>query len=394
MVCRKPSNKGKQRWEGIPEHPPLSTAKVRMNTLFCTNGKNPNTMSKRPVTNPYCQPSKSSDLLAERATFLHKIRSFFRDKGFLEVETPTLIPCADPSPHLDSFRTHYRTFSPSSETTGSGYPLFLRTSPEFAMKQLVSAGYENIFQICKFFRNGEISSQHNPEFTGLEWYASHCDYETLMDLTEEMCMSLWEQPTLTYQGHTVDLSQPWERLTVWQSIQRYADVQIPSNPQRSDLAQVCQALGLSVQEDDAWDDLFFKIFLTYVEPHLGMERPTFLMDYPIQLAALSRPKPNMPYIAERVELYIAGVELANGYSELIDPVEQKRRWLEEAEYRKNRGETNEFPLDAGLMTALESGMPECTGIAIGLDRLLMLQRNAASIQDVLPFPLKAIDPNQ
>lgn len=336
---------------------------------------------KRPVVNPHCQPSAPHDLIQHRAQFLHTIRQFFDQRGFLEVETPVLIPVADPSPHLDSFVSHYQVNGQAPR------PLFLRTSPEFAMKRLVALGYERLYQICKFFRNGEVSPMHNPEFTGLEWYATEADYDLLMTLTEEMILALTGSDTLTYQGETVDLKLPWERLSVNDAIERHTDLSLPQESRREDLADACRSLSLTVQEDDQWDDLFFKIFLTFVEPHMGKGRPTFLMDYPIQLAALARPKPGAPFLAERVELYIAGVELANGYSELIDPQEQERRWLEEGAYRRERGDALPYPPDPALINALAWGMPPTAGIALGLDRLLMLLRDAPSIDDVLPFPL-------
>ncbi len=335
-----------------------------------------------PVDNELCRPGESDDLLLFRHNMIAGVRGFFVQRGFLEVETPALIPSADPSPHLDSFVTHYR------DLEGRQCPLYLRTSPEFAMKRLVAAGYPKLFQVCKFFRNGEITTMHNPEFTGLEWYHTHTDYHTLMELTEGMVRALWPHPTLTYQGQTVDMASPWEQLTVHGAIERYANVTLPNDIQRSDLADACRNLGLSANPDDQWDDLFFKIFLTYVEPHLGRERPLFLKDYPVRMAALSRTKPDNPHVAERVELYIAGVELANGYSELIDPDEQRRRWEEEVKLRK----INENPfagnLDEGLLNALAWGMPPTAGIALGLDRLFMLFRDASTLQEVLPFPLQ------
>ncbi|MCB9643347.1 MAG: EF-P lysine aminoacylase GenX [Myxococcales bacterium] len=338
--------------------------------------------STRPfLTNPRCQPGKPHDLLRLRSLFLHTIRHFFTQHDFLEVETPILISYADPSPHLASFRTWYH-----HPYTEQKHRLFLQTSPEFAMKRLVAAGYPKIFQICKFFRDNEDSPLHNPEFTGLEWYETHADYDRLMEMTEAMCLALWPERKLRYQGKEYDLQTPWERLTVHQALERYAGIKLPEKIHYDDLAQACKQKGLTVTHDDAWDDLFFKLLITFVEPHLGMERPTFLLDYPTELAALARTKPGHPAIAERVELYIAGLELANGYSELIDPSEQKQRWEADAALRKERGDEDDFSVDPSFLAALEAGMPQTTGIAIGLDRLLMLYLDAASITEVLPFP--------
>ncbi|MEM1009120.1 MAG: amino acid--tRNA ligase-related protein, partial [Myxococcota bacterium] len=226
---------------------------------------------------------------------------------------------------------------------------------------------------------------HNPEFTGLEWYAIHADYHRLMERTEAMCLSLWPEQKLGYQGQLIDLSPPWPRYTVHQAFLEYANLHLPAYITRDDLVQACQQHQLSVHDDDLWDDLFFKLFLTLVEPHLGRERPIFLTEYPIQMAALARPKPQAPHVAERVELYIAGLELANGYSELTDPYEQRRRWEADAAI-KNQEYHRKYPIDPQFLAALEH-LPPCTGIAVGIDRLLMLHCDAASIQEVLPFPM-------
>lgn len=335
---------------------------------------------QRPILNECCRPGVSGDLLRVRSGFLRDVRDFFHQRDFLEVETPLLIPAPDPSPHLDSFRTRYTAMN-AQETE-----LFLHTSPEFAMKRMVALGYPRLFQICKFFRNGEISPHHNPEFTGLEWYLMGADYHSVMSLTEELVRSLWPEGVIHYQGNAFDISVPWERLTVFEAMNRYAEASLQPGCSYGELSAVCTQKGLSVAEDDTWDDLFFKIFLTYVEPELGKMRPTFLMDYPIEMAALARPKPDEPRLAERVELYIGGLELCNGYSELTDPEIQRSRWEEEWAYRRERGE--EVTPERGLLNALAWGMDECTGVAVGLDRLLMLKLDTTCIEDVLPFPMK------
>jgi lysyl-tRNA synthetase class 2 len=309
------------------------------------------------------------------------LRAFLDKEGFLEVETPLMVPCVDPSPHLTSFRLRYE------DLQGQQQPFFLHTSPEFAMKRMVAAGYPRLYQLCKFFRNGEISPLHNPEFTGLEWYATGFDYEEIMRVTEAMCQALWPSGELTWQGQTFSLRSPWKRMTVHESLEHYAGLSLSPDLPYEELEAACREKGLPLDGQDLWDDLFFKLFLTYVEPHLGMDGPLFLYDYPAPLAALSRNKPGAPHLAERVELYIGGLELANGYSELTDPVEQRRRWEEEVEMRQGQGETEPFQLDPGLLNALEWGMPDCTGVAVGIDRLMMLYCDAPTLQDVLAFPL-------
>jgi len=316
-----------------------------------------------------------------RAQFLRQIRHFFEERDFLEVETPLLIAQSDPSPHLDSFRTIYRG-------VGQEKALALHTSPEFAMKRLLALGYPRIFQICKFFRNGEVSTLHNPEFTGLEWYLAQADYHRLMEITEEMVLSLCPEEELIYQGQRIDLSLPWERLTVAEALERFVGFSWPAGFGRAELEEACRQVGLPLSDDDSFDDLFFKLYLTHIEPYLGLDRPTFFLDYPIEMAALARAKPDAPHLAERVELFIGGLELANGYSELNDPLEQRRRFEEEIAFRQQRGDQHLPQPDPGLLNALEWGMPPATGIAVGLDRLLMLLADASTLQDVLPFPFE------
>ena len=343
--------------------------------------------SSRFLPNPRCRPHAQNDLLHQRSSFLKTIRDFFHERGFLEVETPILLAYADPSLHLASFRTWYEM--PEGEAKRR---LFLRTSPEFAMKRLLAGGYPRIFQIGPFFRNAEDSPLHNPEFTGLEWYQADADYRLLMETTEAMCLALWPQGTLMYQGRRFDLTPPWERLSVHEAFARYAQITLPAEITRLDLLAACQQKGIEAQADEPWDDLFFRLFVTFVDPHLGQEKPTFLTDYPVELAALARAKPDAPHLAERVELYIAGLELANGYSELIDAEEQRRRWEAEAALRQARHDPDPFPVDPQFLAALQAGMPPCTGIAVGLDRLLMLYLDAPAIADILPFPFASYPP--
>ncbi len=343
-------------------------------------------MAHYPIPNPRCRPNHKDDLLLKRAQFLDTIRHFFRKEGFLEVETPILISHADPSPHLNSFKTTLHQMDGSQRT------LFLQTSPEFAMKRLVAAGYERIFQITKFFRNGEITDFHNPEFTGLEWYAIGFDYTYIMELTEKMVLALWPEGKLHYQGRRIDLSPPWKRISVYEAMEHYTGLKFPAPASYEDLLKACQTLGLSTNPEDSWDDLFFRIFLTYVDPHLGQDEPTFLYDYPIEMAALARAKKDKPYLAERVELYIGGLELANGYSELNDPLIQTQRWLAEVKSRTDSGENCSTTPDPNLINALKWGMADCTGVALGLDRFLMLYLDTTTIQEVLPFPMTSYPP--
>ena len=319
-----------------------------------------------------------------REPIVDAIRAFFKGNGFREVETPILVRCPGMEPYLDVFQTGLHT------VRGEHHVGYLTTSPEYAMKKLLAAGIGPIFQICKSFRNGEeASALHNPEFTILEWYRPRTDYRSLM--TD--CEALFQQianaiapnrpaERLVYQGRTVDLAAPWERLSVHDAFERYAGVDLSRS---SDLVETAHRKGYASTPDTTWEQAYHQIFLNEIEPWLGLVRPTILYDYPIDLAALARPSPANPSVAERFELYVAGMELANAFSELIDPVEQSRRLRAEQAERRQLGKTS-YDIDDDFIRALSVGMPEAAGIALGVDRLVMLFANVPSIRDVLWFP--------
>ncbi len=313
---------------------------------------------------------------------MDKIRAFFKERQFLEVETPYLLPSPDPTPNIEPFQTYFEN------PDGSKKKLYLSTSPEFAMKRLIARGYEKIFQICKFFRNGEVSDLHNPEFTGLEFYFTPGDYRSLMEVVEELFLYLWGKEEFVYSGRKVDLRRPWKRYTVEEAFREFAGIEIKFPISLEELRSLCEKNGLITSESDRWEDLFFKLFLTYVEPNFPIDRPVFIYDYPAELAALARKKPENPALAERVELYIAGLELGNGYSELTDPDEQLERWERERLEREELGRPLENVPDRGLIEALRWGMPPTAGIALGVDRMLMLYLNAEKLSEVLAFPFE------
>lgn len=323
------------------------------------------------------RPTATRETLEARAKILAAIRTFFAARGVLEVETPLLSSAAATAPHLDSFRTHY--IGPGAH----GLELYLHTSPEFAMKRLLAAGSGPIYQICKVFRNGERGRIHNPEFTMLEWYRPGFDHQALMNETEELVMELLDETTLR---------APSERLTYAEAFARYAEVN-PLAASMKELRDCTRAHGigrvggLGIDDRDGWLDLL----LTHVVgPKLGQQRLCFLYDYPASQAALARIRPGSPVqpylVAERFELYVNGVELASGYHELGDGVEQRRRF--EADNRK-RAElcTKLVPMDERLLAAMESGLPDCAGVAVGVDRLVMLATGIADIDEVVSFPL-------
>jgi lysyl-tRNA synthetase class 2 len=333
------------------------------------------------------QASAASRL--RRAEVTDATRAFFKLRGFREVETPLFVRFPGMEPYLDVFETRWRTPS------GDDHAGFLTTSPEYAMKKLLAAGIAPIFQICKSFRNGEgIGSRHNPEFTILEWYRRDADYTTIMDDCEELFRFVagelspqrrrghWQ-----YQGRILDLDGPWERLTVAEAFERFAGIDLWSPA--PGLIEVAATKGYSVDESTSWEQAFNQIFLNEIEPRLGQERPTFLHEYPISMAALSRPSPTDPRVAERFELYVAGIEMANAFSELTDADEQLRRLRAEQEERRALGKTW-YDVDADFIRALATGLPECAGIALGIDRMVMFFADVASIRDVLWFPADEI----
>jgi lysyl-tRNA synthetase class 2 len=322
--------------------------------------------------------------LEVRAKVLAGIRSFFAQKGFLEIDPPALVPLPGMEPHLIPFSTDLL------DREGEGRRFFLHTSPEYALKKLLSAGLPRIYALGHAFRNGEISVTHNPEFTLLEWYRAGADYQALMEDCERLFMHLLEALGLghgvPYQGRTLELKPPWPRIAVAEAMRRHAGVDLDACTGLEEFIAVARHKGY--EEVDAgwpWEDVFYRIFLQEVEPNLPTASPFFLMDYPVEMGALARPKPGAPRWAERFELYAGGLELANAFSELTDAKEQGRRLRREQDQRVCTGQEH-YPVDTSFLAALEKGMPPAAGIALGVDRLVMILVDAADIREVLPFP--------
>lgn len=307
------------------------------------------------------------------------LRAFFGAATYLEVETPTLIATPGLEPHIDPFE------APFLPQTGVGEKrsLWLHTSPEYAMKRLLADGSPPLFQICKTYRNGEISGTHNPEFTMLEFYRPHADYHAIMDDLEGALAAV-ERVVAPSLGLFSAL--PYERLTVQQAVLRHTGIDLFAHPDGESLRKAALGIGVHVGSSTSFDDVFFHLFLERVERKLGFGRPTFLIEYPASMASLSRLKPSDPRVAERVELYANGVELANGFSELIDATEQRKRLIEEQQLRRSLGRPV-FDLDEKFLAALPK-MPPSGGIAVGLDRVLMLLLGVEAIEEVLLFPAR------
>lgn len=294
-----------------------------------------------------------------REKVIDTIRNFFKDQKFREVFTPTLVPIPSTEPNLEVFKTELRT---SKNVKKDGY---LIMSPEFSIKKLLAAGIGNCFEIAKCFRNEEeVSRLHNPEFTMLEWYRINSDYKVIMKDFEQLFTKIIGYQKLNYQGEVYDLTTPWPRISVADAFKKYAGKDV-----------------LKVSDED-----FYKIFFNEIEPHLAKsKKPFFIYDYPVSQASLSRTKSSDPRFAERFEIFLAGIELGNCFSELTDGDEQKRRFEVEKVERHIAGKSD-YPIDEDLIEALKSGLPEVSGIAVGVDRLVMLAANAPSITDTLFFP--------
>jgi lysyl-tRNA synthetase class 2 len=313
------------------------------------------------------RPTASLESLRRRALLLARVREFFAARGVLEVETPVLSAGAVTDPQIDSLCTAVRGFAA---------PLFLGTSPEFAMKRLLAAGSGDIFQVCKVFRDGEIGRWHNPEFTLVEWYRLGFDDTALMDEVEALLRHLLEP------GRRLAAA---ERLSYAAALERHAGVDL-SGAGDAELEAAARAHGIvcdAALDRDARLDLLMGLV---VGPKLGIERPSFICDYPASQASLARLKPGAPPVAARFELYLDGIELANGFHELADAAEQRARFAQDLATRRARGR-GEPPPDLRLLAALQSGLPECAGVALGFDRLAALAQHATSLAEVMAFPI-------
>ena len=326
---------------------------------------------------------KKKELLIKRSHLLSFVREFFLSLDFTECETPLIVRYPGMEPHLSPFETTVRDIS------GATHQGYLITSPEYAMKKLLAAGYDKIFQISKVFRNNEsFGGTHNPEFTMIEWYRSDSNYEKIMDDCEKLMLYLvnhlkngssekFQVPNskfqVIYQGNIIDLTPPWPRISVAEAFERFASIKLSD---------------LKIAPNELYEDAFWKIFLNEIEPKLkALGRPVFIYEYPIELGALARAKASDPKVAERFELYIGGLELANAFSELMDGEEQKKRLAEEQNLRRMLGKPV-FPIDEDFIAALLNGPQTAAGIALGVDRLIMLLLDQKDINDVLWFGAK------
>ena len=332
--------------------------------------------------------ARKREFLAARGRVAAATRAFFAARDFAEVETPALQVSPGMEPHLMAFETQL-------DEPGEGRRArYLHTSPEFAMKKLLVAGVPRLFQLARVFRNGERGATHHPEFTMLEWYRAHASYRDLMDDCEMLlreALAAAGGNAFRWKGRAADPSAPWQRLSVAEAFERcgvdlLSTAPDPERPSLERLADAARPLGIAPHAGDDWEDLFFRIFLARIEPDLGVGAPTILYDYPISMAALARPKPEDRRLAERFEIYVCGLELANAFGELTDAAQQRRRF-ELDQTRKQARYGFAYPIDEDFLSALAHGMPPSAGIALGFDRLVMLATGAERIEDVLWAPV-------
>jgi lysyl-tRNA synthetase class 2 len=316
-------------------------------------------------------------IFATRSRIIAGIRAFLIERGFLEVETPMMHPIPGGAT-AKPFVTHHNAL---------GVDLYLRIAPELYLKRLIVGGFPRVFEINRNFRNEGISTIHNPEFTMLEFYVSYADYHDLIVLTEEMVSSLAQQilgkTVIEYQGQQITLAPPWRRWSYHQSIIEVNKLDPAVLSDRTQALAAARRLNVPVDSDDSLFNIVNAIFEETVEPNL--QQPTFITDYPIEISPLARRKDSDPSLTDRFELYIAGREIANAFSELNDPLDQRERFEGQAAQRE-AGDEEAHLVDEDFLRALEFGMPPTAGEGIGIDRLIMLFTNQASIRDVVLFP--------
>lgn len=322
---------------------------------------------------------KAKEVLLTRSAVIRMLRDYFHRHGFMEVETPMLHHTPGGAA-AKPFETHHNALDLN---------LNLRIAPELYLKRLLVGGLGRVFEIGRVFRNEGLSKEHNPEFTILEFYQAYATYTDLMELSEELITEVVESihglPKLTFDGHEISFERPWRRVTVAQAVAETCEVEVESLSEREGLATIVERFELEKELLSLSDaKLLMELFERLVEPRLI--QPTFVTQYPAEVSPLSRPNDSDPAFVDRFELFVAGTELANAFSELNDPVDQHGRFRDQLKARA-AGDDEAHPMDADYVRALEYGMPPAAGQGIGVDRLVMLVTGSTSIREVIPFPL-------
>jgi lysyl-tRNA synthetase, class II len=318
------------------------------------------------------------DIFIKRSKIISAMRRYLDNQGFLEVETPTLQPIYGGA-MARPFTTHHNALD---------MQLYLRISDELYLKRLIVGGFDQVYEICKDFRNEGISTKHNPEFTAMECYWAYADYQAMMRLTESMVTAVAQEvlgtTKVVFNGQEVDLTPPWQRLNLAESIKNLTDLDIfDSYGDVKALWRECQRLQLDVSPQPTWGKLVDELLSEYVEPTIV--NPTFIHTYPLDISPLAKQSPTDPRMVERFEIFVAGMEMGNAYSELNDPITQRQRFLEQQTVSA-AGDDEAHLMDDDYVQALMQGMPPTGGLGIGIDRLVMLLTDQQSIREVILFP--------
>jgi len=340
--------------------------------------------------------NENKELLEKRFQILKAIREFFWSAGFTEVDAPIAVKLPGQEPNIAPVTLNIHDDKKKS------YKMYLHTSPEYAMKKMLAAGFDKIFYLGKVFRDYEsFGDLHNPEFTMIEWYRKGVDYFQLMEDTEKLSKRIIrnlalrqallesERPRSRRQGDGSKMLKKWERVTMKELWRKYVKVNLDDYLTKEKMWQLCLEKGYKPKKNESYEELFYRIFLNYVEPRLGRGVPTIVYEYPAPMASLSQLCKQDPRYAERFELYFNGIELANAFSELTNAVEQKKRLLEERKYRREHG-LAVYDIDTEFIKALEIGLPKCAGIALGVDRLIMAILGCQNINNVIVLPVSKI----
>lgn len=324
-----------------------------------------------------CSP-EVKDTFVKRSKIISTIRSLLDARGYVEVETPILNTIAGGAA-ARPFVTHHNTLD---------MDLYLRIAPELYLKRLIVGGMDKVYEIGRLFRNEGMDTKHNPEFTSIELYEAYADYHDMMDIAENIIRQCAEKvcgnQIISYQGEEIDLSKPFVRMTMAEAVEKYTDINFMDFALDTQKAtEVAKSLNIEVKPTDSWGDILNRVFEEKVEENLV--QPTFICDYPVEISPLTKRKTDIPFLVERFELFITRREIANAYSELNDPMDQRERFEHQMELR-DAGDDEANMIDEDFVTALEYAMPPTGGLGMGIDRLVMLLTDSASIRDVIIFP--------